>query len=269
MNRENHTANRKEKNTAEQFKVMVERSGMPISTIGQVTNIPTSTLCRWNNLQRNPPEYLLPMLQRAIDDYKRSVMCSEPNGNVIRDMTNEQLIDFLEEIRDNALKANGNIFLMCEDYRDINNFLKTKSLKKQPFPYSYCENKDKPFSERLKDLCQEYGYNLIDIIRITGIPKNTVWGWSSKGREPTAYLFRMVQRAVYEYTKDMEHAKTNGDVIRLMPDERLKELIEEIRDNALEANGNVFNMLKKYQDLSAFIEDTTLAKPSLFPTRKV
>lgn len=106
-------------NTAIELKRIYEASGLTYDDLSAYLSVSRPTLNMWLALRRNPPLYFVHWAKKKI-----KVLNSEweNDGELIKNMSNSELIELLSDIRDNALNASG---------EDVNEKKKSLEIKYQ------------------------------------------------------------------------------------------------------------------------------------------
>ncbi len=125
------------------------------------------------------------------------------------------------------------------------------------------KSKEDREAERLRaiKIIKDSGLSYVKIEEITGISYSTIAGWMLRGKTPPKYTVDHIEDRINAY---LYRSTSNADAIRNMQNKELQSIIEEIRDAALEAKGDIAQMPKKYQDIETWLQGTDLLHDSLY-----
>ncbi len=115
--------------------------------------------------------------------------------------------------------------------------------------------------QRAIKIIKDSGLSYVKIEEITSISYATIAGWILRGKTPPKYTVDHLEDRINAY---LYRSTSNADAIRCMTNKELQKTLEEIRDSALTANGDMSQMPKKYQDIATWLQGTDLLHDSLY-----
>lgn len=112
---------------SEEIRKIIRTSGLTIPELAQLLEVKMCTISSWNEGKRVPQQFVLNYAKEKIRNHFKK---PKTNADVIREMSDEELVVFLDTIKEDALEAKGNPKNVCDEFRDFNAFLKSKELIK-------------------------------------------------------------------------------------------------------------------------------------------
>ena len=255
----------------EQLRELYLQSGLTQAELSEITGIKKGTLEFWLSGYRKTPIYAVEFIRHKLEQhFKRNVN----NGDVIRDMSNEEINVLLSDIKVDAQNAEWNIEKMKPEYRDFGKFLSDIQLIKPYNQKPSCKKEDDEYSglsdrEKIRKIYEYSGLSYTQFSKLTGISRTTISNWLSHSNNSNgastekisphaSYIVEYLKYKVDEYKKECE---CNGDVIREMNNEKLADFLSNFRDAFLEAKGNKEDLPSKYRQIECFAEGTHLVRP--------
>lgn len=150
------TKEEKEEQRLRALKI-IQDSGLSYVKIEEITNISYATIAGWRIRKKNPPKYTVDHLEDRINAY---LYRSTSNADAIRCMANKELQTTLEEIRDAALAAKGDISQLPKKYQDMETWLQGTDLLHDPL-YTFNPN---PRETKIYDETEREKAEVEDII---------------------------------------------------------------------------------------------------------
>lgn len=238
--------------------------------VSEITSIPRNTLEVWASGLKNPSNYIVTLVDKSL---QRHFDKPQNNGDMVRFMTDRMLAFVIRYVRNKAFIANGKFSDLPYELRNIPRLIngkqyvvkyeylvsKKRCIRSSDFTYPFPDNVENRALE-IKKLYNAVNLTYTEISRITGINSNSLANWITKMNNPPIYVLKYVYREIIESLKQVEN---NADAIREMSTDELIEFFTNVRDIALNAEGDV-DAIGALEDVTAYLKSTELIKPNLF-----
>lgn len=259
MNNDNINDNINNDVTDNKVRDLYLSTGLSYAEIAKITNIKYNTISVWITGKRKVPTYKYNYMVYAINNYNRRNEC---NGDVIRNMTNQQLSSFLSDMVGSITVDDKGEVVIPDLYKNFDKFVAGTELVTSDtvkmFYKDYMEvpaANIEPFEEWLKTIVNNNYTTLQNIAKITNISKNNIIGWGYKGISTSPEIYDYIKDLVH---KDIYKCRNNGDVIRRKDNENLSKFLKTFFYVYVKAEGKKDKVQPKFQNINDYIESTSM-----------